>query len=227
MSRTVTLLELRTWARELSDTESDPNITDAELTALANRHVCEVWDRLVDASAPDYYASTTAPFSTAIGTIEYGLPVGFRNLLEVNVHESSDQRRPLLPMPHGARGSYKAPTGVWTVSYDYVPTPDALEDDSDTFDGVSGWEELIANCMARDVMAKRESDPSIVMSNIARLDARIASRSRNRDKGQPKRIVDLDDMPRPTLGWTGSSRLSCYRLRGDNLELWESLEQRP
>lgn len=224
MSRTATLLELRTWARELSDTESDVNIDDAELTALANRHLCEVWDRLVDASPPDYYASTAASFTTSAGVITYGLPVGFRNLLEVNVHESTDERRPLVPMPAGARGRYKAPTAEWTVSYDYVPAPPKLVANGDTFDGISGFEELIANLMARDVMVKRESDPGVVMANIARLEARITSRARSRDKGQPKRIVDLDDMSNvPPCGWSGSSRLAVYRLRGDNLELYEPL----
>ena len=63
------------------------------------------------------------------------------------------------------------------------------------------------------------------MSNIARLDARIAARARNRDKGKPKRIVDLDEMGSGSLPWADmqTSRLACYRLRGDNLELYEPL----
>jgi hypothetical protein len=89
---------------------------------------------------------------------------------------------------------------------------------------VSGWEELIVNLMAKDVMTKRESDPSIVMSNIARLEARITARSRSRDKGQPKRIVDLDDASTSPFTWGGSgSRLACYRLRAGNIEIFESL----
>jgi hypothetical protein len=229
VSRTATLLQLRTWARQLSDTEGDVNITDAELTALANRHLCEVWDRLVDAAPPDFYAATTAPFTTSAGVINYGLPVGFRNLLEVNVHESTDERRPLYPMPEGARGRFKAPSGEWTVSFDYVPAPLTLEDDGDTFDGISGFEEIIANLIARDVMAKRESDPSVVMANIARLEQRINSRSKGRDRGKPRRIVDLDDAQHDPYPWTrtSGSRLSCYRLRGDNLELYESLWELP
>jgi len=228
MAREVSLLELRTWARQLSDTESDPNITDAELTALANRHVCEVYDRLVDAGPADYYAATTQ-ITTANGTIVYPLEVDFRNLLNVYVRESSDERRQLAPMPTMGRSAYKAPTGEWTLDVEYIPVPTTLEDDGDTFDGITGFEELVANMMARDVMAKRESDPSVVMANIARLEGRIVSRSRARDKGQPKRIADLDDAaawPLP-YGWTGSSRLACYRLRAGNLELYEGLWTRP
>lgn len=223
MSREVSLLELRTWARQLSDTENDPNVTDDELTALANRHVCEVYDRLVDAGPADYYAST-AQITTENGTAVYPLEVDFRNLVAVYVRESSDERRQLLPMGAMARGAYKAPTGEWTLDIEYIPVPTPLEDDGDTFDGVSGFEELIANLMARDVMAKRESDPSVVMANIARMEARIVSRGRSRDKGQPKRVTDLDDMVSPfPWGWTGSSRLACYRLRAGNLELYEGM----
>lgn len=224
MAREVTLLSLRTWARQLADVESDPNITDSELTALANRHVCEVYDRLVDAGPADYYASTTT-VSVTSGTAEYALPADFRSLVAVYVSESSDERRALSPMGNTARGSYKAPSGSSTVYVEYIPTPTELVDDSDTFDGVSGFEELIANLMARDVMVKRESDPSVVLNTIARLEARITSRSRARDRGHPKRVTDTDDegvSPFP-WGWTGSSRLTCYRLRAGNVELYESL----
>lgn len=229
MSRNASLGDLRTWARQLSDTENDPNITDAELTALANRHLPEVYDRLVDASPADYYAATV-PMSTVVGVIETPLDVSFRNLLGVYVRESADDRRPLLPMPLGARGNYKAPSAVWTLDVEIVPVPDPLVNPGDTFDGVSGFEELIANLMARDVMVKRESDPSIVMNNIAMLQARIVSRARGRDKGSPKRIVDTDDFtnsPWPWGCWTGSSRLACYRLRAGNLELFETRSGAP
>jgi len=159
----------------------------------------------------------------------YPLAVDFRNLVNVFVRETTDERRLLQPMPHAARGLHKAPTGIWTLDVEYIPVAPTLEDDGDTFDGVSGFEELIANLMARDVMTKRESDPSIVMSNIARLEARIVTRARSRDKGAPKRVTDLDDADRSPYpwGWTTASRLSCYRLRADNLELYETLGWSP
>lgn len=227
MARNVSLLELRTWARQLSDTENDPNITDAELTALANRHLTEVYDRLVDAGPADYYAASDQ-ISVTSGTSEYALDGDFRNLIAVYVRESSDERRQLFPMPHAMRGAVRAPSGSYTVDIEFIPAPPVLEDDGDTFDGVSGWEELIANLMAKDVMTKRESDPSIVLANIGRLEARITARSRSRDRGHPKRIVDMDDAGGASpWGWTGSSRLSCYRLRAGNIEFFEPLWSAP
>lgn len=227
MPANVSLLELRTWARQLSDTENDPNISDAELSSLANRHSSELWDRLVDAGPPDYAAST-APVITADGIIPYALPADFRNLVEVYVREDSAGKvRRLMPMPEGTRANYKAPTAVYTLDVEYIPTAPVLEDDGDTIDGVSGWAELVANLMARDVMVKRESDPSVVMNNVARLEARITARSRKRDRS-PKRTVDLDEVECPRSPWpytwnvVTSSRLACYRLRAGNLELYET-----
>ena len=227
MARTVTLLALRTWARQLADVEGDPNVTDPELTALANRHVCEVYDALVDAGPPDLYAAT-ATVTTVAGTTVYALPNDFRNLSEVYAQESATQLRLLHPMGNGQRGRYRAPTAAWAITVEYIPTPTTLVNDSDTFDGVSGWEELIANLMARDVMVKRESDPSVVINTIDRLNARILSRSRNRDRGHPKYTSDMDSQE-TAFPWssTTNSRISCYRLRAGNLELYEPLWSLP
>jgi len=227
MADTVTLLQLRTWARQLSDTENDPNISDTELTALANRHRSELRDRLVDAGPADYFASTSQ-ITTAAGTIPYAVPADFRNLVEVYVREdSAGQVRRLLPMPEGTRANYKAPTQVYTVDVEYIAIEAELTTDGSTLDAVSGWAELIANLMARDVMTKRESDPSVVMSNIARLEARITTRSRKRDRA-PKRTVDLDDVNADRWPYQrASSALACYRLRAGNLELYESFVTYP
>jgi hypothetical protein len=224
VARTVTLSSMRTWARQLSDTENDSNVADSELTALVNRHLCEVYDLLVESGSPEYYAASTT-VTTSNGIIPSSLTSDFRNLVGVYVHESSEERRPLFPMPEMTRGRYKAPTGEWTVTLEYIPAPDVLSADDDTFDGISGWEALIVNLVARDVMVKREADPSVVMANIGMLQQRIQSRSRNRDRGNPKRIVDLDEAVAPgwPWGWTNSSRLACYRLRAGNIELYESL----
>lgn len=217
--RNSSLLQLRTWARQLSDTENDPFVTDTELNALANRHQTEVYDRLVDAGPPERFAST-ATYTTSVGVPQLGMGADFRNLLDVYLVVDGF-RTALQPMRNGARGNYQAPTQAYSIEIEYIPTPLDLVDDTDTFDGVSGWDELIANLMARDIMIKREADPSAVMSNIARLEQRIATRSKGYDKGHPKYITDLDDAP--NWQWmSGSQRGLCYRLRGNNVEIYES-----
>ena len=227
MARTATLLNLRTWARQLSDTENDDSITDAELTALANRHYPEVYDLLIEAGPPEYFASTTTVSVTA-GVIQYPLQSDFRALLGVYVHESGDERRPIMPMSEGARGRFKAPTLSATVTLEYIPAAGTLASNGDTVDGVSGWEELIVARMARDVMVKLEKDPSLVMANIAALEHRIKHRSKNRDRGQPRRVTDLDEVNvEPVWGWTGGSLLGAYRLRAGNIEIYEPLWSYP
>jgi len=227
LARTVTLLQLRTWARQLSDTENDPNVTDAELTALANRHMPEVYDDLVAAGPPEYYAASTT-VTTVAGQIPYALPSNFLALMDVFVHESSTDRRPIPSMPSGARGRFKAPTTVTDLTVEYIPACPTLSLDADTFDGISGFEELIANLMARDVMIKRQDDATMPLGTIASLRARIVSRARSRNRGEPKRITDLDDaFDNPVTEWTGSNAIACYRLRAGNLELYEGLWSRP
>jgi hypothetical protein len=225
VARTVTLLELRTWARQLSDTENDPNITDAELTSLANRHTTELYDVLVDAGPPEFYSST-ASVSVTPGVSSYALAANFRTLLDVYVQESSTELRRIRPMGPGERARFQAPTASSSVTVEYIPAATLLSADSDTLDGVSGWEELIANLMARDVLVKRKHDPSIVMSTIGRLEARIATRSRNRDRGNAKRVTDLDEQ---VTNWFPllTSSLQAYRLRAGNLELYEPISRLP
>jgi hypothetical protein len=222
VARAVTLAELRSWARQLADVEGDPNITDGELTALANRHLPAVYDMLVDAGPPDYFAATTT-LTTNPGQIPYSLPANFLNLAGVYAVEG-DERRPLRAANPGTRGRYKAPQGSTTIEVEYIPAAPVLALDADSFDGVSGWEELIANLMARDVMIKRESDPSAVMATIAGLTGRINAAARNRDRGAPKRVTDTDEAFASSgpWDWPSASNVTTYRLRAGNLELFES-----
>lgn len=228
MARTATLDTLRALARRLANVENDTtNVTDAELLTLANLHYPTLYDELVAAAPPEYYSATTAVV-TAAGTTTYALPATFKDLTDVHVRETSDARRPLYPMPSGSRSRFKAPTGVWTIDVDYTPAATVLTTGSDTIDGVSGYEEVVAALMARDVMVKREADPGAVMAIIERGRARIRSMARNRDRGQPKRIVDLDDaMPSWPWEYAFGSGIACYRLRGNNIEFYEPLSGYP
>jgi hypothetical protein len=222
MAREVELGALKERARFLSDTVNDVTITEEALRASANLHVCAVYDKLV-AADEDYYAATFQ-ITTTPGVIQYAVPAEFRNLTHVYVRETADERREILPMPAMGRGQFKAPSGSWTLDVEIIPVPNVLEDDGDTFDGVSGWEELIAALMARDIMTSRESDPSVPMAIIAMMEPRITARARARDRGG-KRVTDMDEAYGHPYDyyWGRNSKLACYRLRAGNLELYESL----
>lgn len=223
MARATSLTDLRAWIRQLTDTENDDNVSDDELTALVNRHLAEVYDLLVDAGPPDYFAATTTVAVTS-GISAYDIQADFRSLVAVFVHESSEERRLLLPMGEMTRGRYKAPTQDGTLTVEYIPAAPVLSDDADEFDGVSGWEELIVARASVDIMTKRETDPSVAIAKAQMMESRIRLRARNRDKGSPKRIVDLDEVTyAPPYGWQGGSRLACFRLRAGSIEVYEPL----
>lgn len=220
MARNVTLLQLRTRARELSDTEGDTFISDSELTALANRYLTEEYDLLVSAGPAERFAST-AQYTNTIGNASIALPADFRSLVDVFV-VSSGLHLPLPPMPTGARGNYQAPTTANVVELEYIPAPPTLAIDGDTYDGVSGWDELIVLRMAQKVCQKRDdlARAGELRVDIADMRARITREARSFDKGHPKRVTDLDEsafMARVAL----DKKLAVYRLRGSSIEVYE------
>jgi hypothetical protein len=220
VSRVVTLLEFRTLAREATGTVGNSFIGDDWLTDRANQHLTDVWDRIVDAGPPERYAATET-FTEVAGTPSVPTPASFRNLLDIYLVDSGGYRTRLDAMRGGTRGNYRAPTTAYTVEVEYIPAPDVLVADGDSFDGISGWEELVVLLMARDICKKRDVDPSAFLADIEMMKARIDSRARSYDKGSPKFVTDLDDI-RPGWPWSSAQRITTYRLRGDNIELYES-----
>ena len=215
----MTLLDLRNAVRVLADVQGDPNVPDAYLTSLINRHASELFDRLADASPERYAAEST--ISVLPGTSLYPLPADFRNLTAVYSVQGNDARA-LSPMPVGARSSFVAPEAAATLTVEYMPVGQVLSADTDTLDGVSGWAELIVNLVARDVAIGRQDDPAAVMSNIARLEARITSRSRRRDRNRSPRATNTDAINSDVLWGRLSNAPLYYRLRGDTLEILSS-----
>ena len=221
MSRNASLGAMKTRVRQLADVIGDVNVTEAMLNSLVNAHVAAVYDRLVDAGPPDRYAATTT-ISVLSGIDTYALPADFRNLLGVYVSINGGLRS-LAAMSGGARALYRASSTTASVMVEYVPTPPALVVDGDTFDGVSGWEDLVIALAARDVMVSRQDEPSVVLAIISANEQRISLRSAGRDRGSPKRVTNLDkDRAVENWGWGArTGRLECYRLLGDNLQIFE------
>jgi len=219
MARTVTRLQLVNRAKEMADLESSSFISDAQWQDAANRYLTEVYDLLVQSGPPDYYAST-ATFTTVVGTTAYALPADFRTSSMVYVVEDGVRRRPLNAVQDRLRQSFQAPTGVYTIELEYIQNPPVLTSDSDTFDGVSGWDELVSALMARFALMKMEQDASGLQQVINECRARIRTCSSNRDRGGPRYISDIDDNDQMPWWRFSVSPISGYRIRGDNLELY-------
>lgn len=184
--KTVTLLQLRTDARLYADqrvaSETNAFITATELTRLINLQIGELYDMLVAARGHEHYA-TSGTVSVVAGTAGYNLPSDFYQLQAVNLEWASDDVEPVEPLNHQQdiwlhqnysyswqrwsrkayrlRGSqivfYPTPTSAVTARLYYVPTFTDLSADADTFNGVNGWEKVVALGVAIEMLEIEES----------------------------------------------------------------------
>lgn len=72
----------------------------------------------------------------------------------------------------------------------YVPACPVLASDSDTFDGVNGWDEYAVVDAAIKCLQKEESDTSLMMARKAQLEQRITEMATGRDSGTAPVTVD-------------------------------------
>lgn len=217
MAQPVTLGSMKTRARRGANMESSTFITDAELTDLFTEHTQDLYDKLVEASPPDYY-STEYTFSTVAGTLTYALPSDFRSLVMVYAPEQVNGMRPLAQLTDLQRVNYRAPQGAYSVMMRYTPVFPGYVDDSSTFDGISGWDNLIVSKVIRDLLMKEESDIAVIQNKINDIEQRLLSQASNRHQGMPRFISDYADIYSWPYPYTNV--LSAYQLRGNGLDLY-------
>jgi len=78
----------------------------------------------------------------------------------------------------------------------YIPKMNQLVAPTDTFDGVNGWERHIIISVAIMMKQKEESDVSVLMVELEKIEDRIRNMADNRDAGAPERVTDVSG-----LGW--------------------------
>lgn len=218
MALTQTLLQLRTRLRELTDTENDTHLSNAELTSYINSAITGTYDLLV-ASQPSDYFMTTTTFPTVVGSDSYPLPADFYKLRALYVLEQPGLYRPLMPCQEEELVELWAPTAVATLRMDYIPCATPLALDADTFDGINGWEELVLQTAAIDVKNKREEDSVQHFRKRQDLEKRVA-RMAYRDAGAPERVVDRNRKRRDQFAWA-TQLPSKYRLQAGNIRIYE------
>lgn len=219
MARTVTLLQLRTDARLYADERpggASTFITDTEANRLVNLALTELYDLLVEARGQEYYETVSTSTSTVAGTATISLPSDFYQLLGVHLQWATNDLEPVQDLEHiqdrhwlvnlgtwskyapkayRLRGAslefFPTPTSVVTVALRYIPAFTDLAADGSTFDGVNGWEKLVALRAAIEMRV-------IAGRSYADLD-RLYERERERIQGlaadraaqHPKRIRDV------------------------------------
>jgi len=98
------------------------------------------------------------------------------------------------PEPHaGYNDRIKVLPGAktgWTLTIDYLPCAPVLSLGTDTFDGVSGWEEHACLSAAIKMLAKEQTDATPLLTERAILDEQIQRMAGSRNADRPGYISD-------------------------------------
>jgi hypothetical protein len=216
MANTVTLADLKLRARERADMVNSNFISDSELNSFVNSAYSELYDLIVS-RFEDYYTTSTSA-TVASGASSIPLPSDFYKFRgldrainastgdyysvdKFNFRERNSRNRGLLTSTRGvtsveyrlvgsvieltpensAPGTYK----LW-----YVPTFTRLTTDTDTVDGINGYEEYIVVDAAIKMLSKEESDVSVLVAEKRVLAQRIEDMAQQRDMDQAEVITD-------------------------------------
>lgn len=232
MAKAVQLSQLRLDARLYADERpggADAYITDDELDRLINLELDGLYDLLVQAGGHELYRSS-ATITTAAGTPSYALPADYYQTQEVTVHWSAHQQEDVPDMHRrdmaglntwGSWGSHTpkgyrvegtslvlapTPTSAVTVVVGYVPVRADLVDGTDTFDGVNGWEKLVALRVAAQMREIQEQSSGDLEERARREEARVEQMAESRSQYAAKAIFDEG----PAYPFVGSRMFGRY-----------------
>lgn len=215
---TVTLLQLRTRARDRADMTNSAFIPDARLTEYVNASAQELYDLLVQANQ-DYFTSTQT--TTVVSGNTISLPATLYKLRGVDISLGGEWV-PVWPYEYLERGAWQN-TSVSRLTANihyrllgntmellpadqapgdyrirFVPLMVPMSLDADTFDGMNGFEEYIVIDAAIKCKEKEESSTSGLKDEKDRIRKRILSMANVRDLGAPDVIQDT----RPYRGYS-------------------------
>lgn len=234
MARTVTLTQLRADARLFADqrvhtSQSSTFINDTELDRLINLKLAELHELFVSARGNDYDGTVSETTIQIIpGTARYSLPADFFQVLSAELlwspteherlrslssHPVADELKPLLwdrgsEKGYRVRGPqievYPTPTTSVSLAIQYAPVFLDLASPSDAYDGVNGWEKLVAIGVALEMReiagTKLGSLPDLYAQQLKRITDMVA----DRQAVDPLEIRDVEPKGRPRWGfWLG------------------------
>lgn len=212
----ITLLQLKTQARQRADMERSQFVSDSELTAYINASIAELHDILIQSYGTDYFVLPYT-FSTVAGTADYALPASFYKLHGVDAKISTSDYISIQRFNFNERNRFDIPV-VWNLSgiplaryrlvgnnINFSPVPDQSVDirlwyspvatklvsDSDTLSDLNQYAEYVIVDAAIKMLQKEESDVTVLMAQKQMLIQRITVASQNRDVGQPETISDV------------------------------------
>lgn len=211
MASTVTLLELRTRARQEANMENSQFVTDSEMLYYMNSSAAELYDLLVQAYGNEYYVSSLTTSCT--GNLDYiNLPSDFYKLLGVDMYDGdkyytlkrfnfNERNKFLNGVSFGVNTQYRiqgdqikfipTPTDNRACILWYIPKFTKMTLDSSTIDGINGWEEyVVIDCVIK-MLEKEESDSTPFIMRKNDMLKRIQKLSEDRDVGSPLQTTDV------------------------------------
>lgn len=223
MARTKTLAQLRTLVRQRADQVNGTAVTDSELTSWINQSATHLWDMLVGARGCAYYENnantSTATIDSSTSTMS--LPATFYKVSRL-VAVVNGREYLLDSYSNSEVDGSQPPTQSHSVKLYYVPSFTDLSNDSDTFDGINGWEEWVVVDVARKVKIKFEEDFTPLLHELAELNARINRLKTPRDNRSAYRVADATRQGR--IDYAGMiPRLPRYQLKHDVIQFREIL----
>lgn len=206
---TITLLNLRTRARDRANMENSTFVSDSIFNSYINYAVSELRDIIASKVGEDYFASSQSTLLTS-GQETVALPADFYKLLWVEILISGvsyaqlkrfEVNEQLSGVNPGADLKYRLRAdNIWlmppsatsgkTIRLWYAPLPTALSADGDTLKGYNGWDEYVVLLAARKALVKEEQDVSDIDRELIVFKQRLESMAPNRDQSQPMRIRD-------------------------------------
>jgi len=209
-----TLADLKLAARQKANMENSTFISEPELKDYINQSFAELYDILV--SRFEDYFSKQVEFTIPSGSNSYSLPsdlykvrgldfkINQNDYITVRKFSFEDRNKISRNTTRSIRGYsdriYRVMGSLLTVLPDdaspgtyklwYVPRYTPLDLDADTLTGVLDFQEYITVDAAIKMLAKEESDVSVLMAQKQALIARIEAMASNRDM-QPDRISDV------------------------------------
>jgi hypothetical protein len=211
----VTLLELRNRSRQRADMVNSKFVTDAELNTYINASNAELYDLLINSRGENYFV-LSYNFTTSINQDTYALPADFYKLMGVDFVTSSTQAITLKAFRWQERNRFRepfynvrnynlmyqvrgddlvfipTPNGSQLIRLWYIPLPQELTLDTDSFNGINGYEEYVVIDAAIKMRVKEESPVEELLLAKESMRQRILSASAGRDSGEPARVVDTD-----------------------------------
>ncbi len=197
-------------------------LTDVEVLRLVNQQIKELYDLLLSARGHDYYITeSTISIGVGLGVSSsssvYALPATFYQLKSVTLEWGTDDHELVKPLNSvSARANMVSPSGTWGrrcdkgyrmrgANIEFLPTPTssvtcrlqyvpAFTDlaTNGSFDGVNGWEKLVAVGVAMEMLdIEEEGSGARLQGLFDRQMMRIRKLAADRDADNPTQIENV------------------------------------